>query len=140
MKHTLLTLVLIALSIFTFAQNKKDTSEIKIDSIQNEKTYLKVEEMPYFPGGEKALKKYISKNLSYPKQEKESKVSGKVYVSFIIEKDGSITDIKVLRGLKYYFDKEAIRLVRNMPNWIPGIQSGEKAKVQYVLPIEFSND
>lgn len=96
--------------------------------------------MPYFPGGEKALLKYLSKNLKFPRQEIESQTTGKVYVSFIIENNGKLSDIKVLRGLGYYFDKEAIRLVENMPNWIPGINHGKVARVQFVLPIEFSSD
>ena len=96
------------------------------------------EVMPQFPRGQEELYKYLSKNISYPDSLKYKCIQGKVYVQFTVEKDGNITDVTVLRGLGKGFDEEAIRAIKNMPNWIPGEQRGEKVSVKYTLPIMFS--
>jgi periplasmic protein TonB len=99
-----------------------------------------VEQMPTFPGGEMEMMKYIQKNVQYPQVEKEAGISGTCYVTFVIEKDGSITDVKVLRGVSGGpgCDKEAIRVVKSMPAWKPGKQNGREVRVQFNLPIKFT--
>ena len=96
-----------------------------------------VEEMPLFPGGEEALLAYLGKNISYPQMAKESNIQGTVYIGFVVEADGSITNVKVLRGIGGGCDEEAIRVVKSMPRWAPGKQRGKPVRVQFNLPIKF---
>ena len=99
-----------------------------------------VEQMPTFPGGEAEMMKYIQKNVQYPQVEKEAGISGTCYVTFVVEKDGNITDVKVLRGVSGGpgCDREAIRVVKSMPNWKAGKQNGREVRVQFNLPIKFT--
>ena len=99
-----------------------------------------VEQMPTFPGGEAEMMKYIQKNVSYPQMEKEGQIQGTCYVTFVVEKDGSITDVKVLRGVSGGpgCDKEAMRVVKSMPSWKAGKQNGREVRVQFNLPIKFT--
>lgn len=99
-----------------------------------------VEEMPQFPGGEKALYAYVTKQLKYPELAKENEIQGTVYVTFVIQVDGTITNPKVVRGIGGGCDEEAIRIVKGMPNWTPGKQGGKPVRVQYNLPIRFKLD
>lgn len=93
---------------------------------------------PEFPGGMQALMKYMNKNLKYPKVCSENGIEGRVYLSFIIEKDGSVTEVKLLRGVHSALDKEAIRLTEEMPNWIPGqMDDGRIVRSIYRIPIVF---
>ncbi len=96
-----------------------------------------VEEMPGFVGGDKALFGYLSKNTKYPKREKEIGVEGVVYVEFVVGKKGEITDVKIKKGVNEALDAEAIRVIKAMPNWLPGKQNGRVVKVRYVMPISF---
>lgn len=100
--------------------------------------FVLVEDMPEFPGGNGALLKYLAANLHYPEQAKKNKVEGKVYVSFIIDLDGSIVNVKIVRGVNADLDVEAIRVIKAMHKWIPGKQRGKPVRVNYVLPIIFS--
>ena len=102
-----------------------------------EKVYDVVEEMPQFPGGPSALFEYLSNNLQYPVVAEENGVQGRVIVTFIVEKDGSISNAKVVKAVDPSLDKEAIRLVESMPNWIPGKQNGEPVRVKYTVPVTF---
>jgi protein TonB len=95
------------------------------------------EVMPEFPGGKEALFAYIGKNLKYPEQAVEEGIEGVVYVTFVVEVDGSIAGVKVLRGIGGGCDEEALRVVRGMPNWKPGMQAGKPVRVKYNLPIRF---
>ena len=99
-----------------------------------------VEEMPEYPGGMDAMYAYLGENIQYPDSAKINKISGKVYVTFVIEKDGSVTNVEVLRGIGGGCDKEAMRVVSEMPNWEPGKQRGQEVRVQYNLPIKFTLD
>ena len=96
-----------------------------------------VESMPEFPGGEAKMKQYLVKNLKYPQMAKESGIQGKVYVTFVVEKTGHVTDVKVLRGIGGGCDEEAIRVIKNMPNWMAGKQRGKSVRVQFNMPIVF---
>jgi protein TonB len=97
-----------------------------------------VEEMPAFPGGEAALVKYLSDNIRYPARARENGISGSVFVTFIINKEGKVADAKILRGIGGGCDEEALRVVNAMPSWRPGKQRGEPVIVQYNLPIRFT--
>jgi TonB family protein len=96
-----------------------------------------VEVEPEFPGGMEALIKYLSENIKYPEQAKKDKIQGKVFVAFVVEKDGSVTDAKVLRGISGGCDEEALRVVNAMPKWEPGKQKGTPVRVSFNLPISF---
>ena len=100
-----------------------------------DKVFGMVEEMPSFPGGQAALMKYIEENMRCP--DPESDASGRVIVQFVIGKDGTVKDPKVVRGITPALDEEALRLVRNMPKWRPGKQMGETVEVRYTLPVTF---
>ncbi len=101
------------------------------------KVFDVVEQMPSFPGGEGALMKYLSENIKYPVVAQENGVQGRVVVSFVVEKDGSITDVKVARSVDPSLDREATRVVKSMPHWIPGKQNGSAVRVKYNVPVSF---
>ena len=96
-----------------------------------------VEKMPAFPGGEQGLLDFIGTNVRYPEEAKKQGISGKVFVGFVVETDGSVSNVKVLQGIGGGCDEEAVRVVKMMPNWIPGEASGEKVRVMYMIPINF---
>ncbi len=97
-----------------------------------------VEEQPEFPGGFAALTKYLQSNIQYPQMAREVGVSGIVYVTFVVEPDGSITNVQLLRGIGSGCDEEALRVVKRMPNWKPGKQRGKSVRVQFNLPVKFT--
>ena len=99
--------------------------------------YQFVEQMPEFPGGEAEMILYISKNIQYPQEAKEKGVQGKVFVGFVVEKDGSISNVRNLRGVDSELDAEAMRVVESMPKWKPGMHRGEPVRVSYQIPIHF---
>ncbi len=99
--------------------------------------FVIVENQPEFPGGNTALMNFISENIVYPKIAQENGIQGRVITNFIIEKDGSLSDIQVVRGVDPSLDKEAVRLIAAMPKWTPGTQRGNKVRVRYLLPIVF---
>jgi len=96
-----------------------------------------VEVMPTFPGGDQAMFKYFGTQAKYPEEAAENGIKGAVYVAFVVERDGRISDVKVLRGIGGGCDEEAVRVVRSMPNWIPGTQNGKVVRVRYNLPFRF---
>lgn len=98
-----------------------------------------IEKKPEFPGGgEAALMKWIVQNIQYPQIAKDMGIKGKVYVQFIIDKDGSVTNVEVIRGVDPSLDKEALRVVKSMPKWKPGEQRGKPVKVSFQIPINFT--
>ena len=97
-----------------------------------------VEQMPEFPnGGMAGLMQYLSKNIKYPTIAQENGTQGRVIVQFVVNRDGSIVDAKVLRGVDPYLDKEAIRVISSMPKWKPGMQRGKAVRVKYTVPVMF---
>ncbi|MCC8409410.1 TonB family protein [Mucilaginibacter sp. UR6-1] len=114
-------------------------SDVKqvIESDPNE-IFTAVETQPNFPGGLAAFGKYLEKNIHYPAVARENNVQGRVFVQFVVEKDGSLTDIKVLRGIGSGCDEEAMRVLKKSPKWSPGIQNGRPVRVQYTVPIAFN--
>ena len=99
--------------------------------------YNIVEEMPEFPGGEKAMMQFVSGNIKYPEEAKDKGIEGRVFVSFVVEKDGSVNEVKLQRGIGGGCDEEAIRVVKAMPKWKPGKQKGEFVRVNYQMPFFF---
>ena len=107
------------------------------DYVDEDKVYDVVEEMPSFPGGFEKLKDYLKDNMQYPKKLKGSGIYGRVIVTFIVEKDGSITKAKVVKSVHPALDKEALRVVKAMPKWYPGKHNGICVRVRYILPVTF---
>lgn len=104
------------------------------------KIFGAAEEMPSFPGGEKALMQYIKDNTYYPEEMCEGAAQGRVMVGFVINEDGSISDVKVLRSLTPEFDEVAVKIVKGMPKWNPGKQNGKAVKTKYIVPVSFRTE
>lgn len=109
---------------------------------KKEKVFTVVEQMPQYPGGEEALRKYLSKNIQYPELARDAGTTGTVYITFVIDKKGKVKNVILLRGLSGTGAKacndEALRVVNSMPRWVAGKQKGKAVAVQYNLPIKFS--
>lgn len=119
-------------------QLNNDENIVETDEDEEVMVFQVVEEMPEFPGGENAMRKFIADNVKYPESAKKEGISGKVYVSFVISKDGEVKDAKVVRGVNSALDEEALRVINSMPDWTPGKQRGKKVDVQFTLPINFA--
>lgn len=104
---------------------------------RKEELFSFVEQLPEFPGGPMAMNQFVSSHVVYPETARDNGISGKVVISFVVEKDGQISHVKVRQGLGYGCDEEALRVVQSMPNWSPGKQNGQTVRVQYTLPILF---
>jgi protein TonB len=133
---------------------KENETAVKTDTIENKLSgngagkqaeadvedptpFAIIEEQPLFPGGTDALLKYLGENIKYPAKAKEAGISGTVIMSFIIEKDGTISNVKVFRGLGGGCNEEAIRVVSKMPRWSPGRQHNQPVRVQFHIPLNF---
>ena len=116
----------------------KDEGPKVIETPVQAEIFTVVEEQPGYPGGEEARISYLQQNIKYPEEAKELGIQGKVFVTFVVEVDGSITDVRVLRGIGGGCDEEAIRVVKSMPKWVPGKQRGVPVRVQFNLPIKFT--
>lgn len=120
--------------------NGKDIADLQevitqAPEAQEEEPYMMVEQMPQFPGGPAELLKYIAKNLKYPVIAQENGIQGKVILRFVVNAQGHVENVKVIRSLDPYCDKEAIRVVKSLPQWIPGKQNGRNVPVYYTCPI-----
>ena len=113
---------------------------LDIATSKEDTVYQIVEEMPKFPGGEEAMFKFISENVKYPQEAKDKNISGRVFVNFVVEKDGSVDEVKVLRSIGGGCDEEAVRVVKSMPKWTPGKQKGKPVRVSYIIPFVFKLD
>ena len=135
-----------AIGAFTVEGND-ETAEVKHveekiaepEPVKEEETKVfdVVEQMPSFPGGPSALMQYLSSNIKYPVVAEENGVQGRVVCTFVVEKDGSITDVRVVKSVDPSLDKEAARVVKGMPKWIPGKQNGSAVRVKYTVPVTF---
>ena len=113
----------------------QETGERK-NSVKQDSIYCGIPyTYPSFPGGQEAMLQFLKENLLWP--DVEADVQGRVIVTFVVETDGSLTDLKVVRGLDPAFDKEALRIVKSMPKWIPGTQNGQPIRVRYSVPVTF---
>lgn len=107
------------------------------EEAEEAQVFFIVEEMPEFPGGEAALRAFIAKSINYPVIAQENGIQGKVYVTFVVDKDGGISEAKIARGVDPSLDKEALRVVNQLPKWKPGKQRGKPVRVSYTVPISF---
>lgn len=130
MKRFLLLLSAILLTNMAFCQEEKKGSV-------DDEVFVVVEEQAEFPGGLDSMYAYIVKNLKYPEAAKEKGIEGRVFVSFIIEKDGSISNVKILRGIGGGCEEAVVEMIKNMPKWKPGKQRGKPVRFQFTLPIKF---
>ena len=136
-------------------ENKEGTKDRTVEAVRNDiavaapppppapkpevsnKVFDVVEEMPSFPGGQGALMAFLSSNIKYPVVAQENGVQGRVIVGFVVERDGSITDVKIMRSVDPSLDREAQRVVKAMPKWKPGKQNGSAVRVKYTVPVVF---
>ena len=118
------------------AETGEDTAQIK-SAEPTDKVYQVVEQMPTFKGGDAALMKYLSENIKYPEAAEKAGEQGRVVVSFTVEKDGAVADVKVARSVTPTLDAEAVRVIKAMPNWVPGKQDGQLVRVRYNVPVSF---
>ena len=138
MKHSLLTIL--AFSAFTcciqFVNAQTDTVPTQIE--EEEAGCILVEKMPEFPGGQAALFKFLSENVKYPKEAVKKGIQGRVICQFVVEKDGSISNVEVVRsGGHHLLDQEAVRVISIMPKWKPGTLRGKPVRVKYTVPVNF---
>lgn len=136
----LLLLPALFISTCIFAQSDT-THATKTKAVIDENApYTIVEEMPEFPGGDPAMMDYIRNNIKYPKAEKKKGISGTTYVTFVVERDGSLSNVRTLRGVPKgeALDQEAVRVVESMPRWKPGMQGGKTVRTQFNLPIKYT--
>ena len=112
--------------------------EAPVEEEEEEVVFVVVETMPEFPGGQQALFKYLSENVKYPVIAQENGIQGRVICQFVVNKDGSIVDVEVVRsGGDPSLDKEAVRVIKSMPKWKPGQQRGKPVRVKYTVPVNF---
>ena len=116
--------------------NKEVTTQI-LPGDQTEDVFMVVEEMPEYPGGTEALLTYLKDNLEYPENCKKNNIQGRVIITFVVEKDGSVADAEIVRSVNEELDAEALRVIKAMPNWKPGKQKGKTVRVKYTVPVNF---
>ncbi len=139
MRHKIIFFILMII-ISTNGYNQ-DLTTFNTDTLsKNGIVFHIVEQMPQFPGGDAARLKYISQNVRYPLEALERGIQGRVFTSFVVNVDGNIIDVKLLRGIGGGCDQEALRVIKNMPKWNPGIQRGKNVKVQFNMPMLFKLD
>ncbi len=122
---------------FAVPAQSVETRDPLLRHSKDDRVYTVVEKQPEFTGGYKALQAYLKKNLQYPAQARKAGIKGRVFLSFVVHKDGQITDVSVLKGLGSGCDEEAVRVINAMPRWIPGSQDGRPLNVKYNWPISF---
>ena len=135
MKRVFLAFVALFVTFNLCAQNEVENIIIELIT---EKAIEGAEEMPEFPGGPEVLFQYLSWKMQYPQEAEKAGIQGRVILNFVIEKDGSITNAKVVKSVDPLLDQEALRVVSAMPHWIPGKKGGKRVRVKYILPMNFS--
>ena len=128
-------LATLSVLVLLFVANTNATAQNK--KAANDKVLEKAEVMPEYPGGEQAMMKFVADNVKYPQDAIDKEISGRVLVGFVVEKDGSISDVKVVKGIGGGCDEEAVRVVNAMPKWKPGMDKGKPVRVSYMMPITF---
>jgi len=119
---------------------EEPVQEVVAEGNDDDKIFTVVEQQPEYPGGMEAMAKFLQKNLRYPSTARRMGVDGKVFVQFVVDREGKISDVQVIKGVSADCDKEAIRVVQSMPAWKPGKQNGKAVKARFVLPIRFKLD
>jgi len=123
---------------FTVPVNFKLQIDTISDKPEKEPVFVDVERMPEYPGGIDALIQFLNENVKYPTIAVENNIEGKVVVQFVVDRDGSITDVQVVKSVDPSLDKEAKRVISAMPRWVPGIQDGKPVRVKYTVPVNFA--
>jgi len=131
----LLLLIGIAIPSLFYAQDKQNGNAVQ--GSDAEYAFEQLEVKPEYPSGNEGLGKYLSENIKYPKKALKNGVSGKVFVQFVIDKTGKVTNVVAVRGVEKSLDKEAVRVIKSMPKWKPGMKDGQPVKVKYTIPINF---
>ncbi|MBO8447362.1 MAG: TonB family protein [Bacteroidetes bacterium] len=108
-----------------------------VEEEEEQQIFVVVEKMPEFPGGEEAMRRYLARNIRYPLIAQENGIQGRVICQFVVNADGKIVDVQVVRGVEASLDAEAVRVIQSMPSWTPGKQGGKSVRVKYTLPIRF---
>ncbi len=134
MKKTLFTILFFMCLLNIKAQNKKDS----IPESSKDKIFTEIETPPEFPGGVNEFYNFLSNNIIYPAEAKKNNIVGRIIIRFVVEKDGSLRDLKVIRGVNKLLDDEALRVMELSPKWHPGIQKGKAVRCEFVVPISFS--
>ena len=114
------------------------TRPIQDEVIEEEEIFMIVEQVPEYPGGDEARLNFLRNNIKYPQMAREAGIQGTVYVGFVVEKDGSVTQVKVMRGIGGGCDEEAVRVTKMMPKWRAGKQRGKEVRVSYNMPVKFT--
>ncbi len=137
----------VAISSVTFDQGSEEGQQVlkqnevvveKVEQKEEEtKVFEVVEQMPQFPGGDAALMQYLSSHIKYPVVAEENGIQGRVVCTFVVERNGSISDVRVVKSVDPSLDKEAVRVIKGMPTWIPGKQNGSAVRVKYTVPVTF---
>ena len=137
----------VAISSVTFDQGSDEGQQVlkqnevvveKVEQKEEEtKVFEVVEQMPQFPGGDAALMQYLNSHIKYPVVAEENGIQGRVVCTFVVERNGSITDVRVIKSVDPSLDKEAVRVLKSMPSWIPGKQNGSAVRVKYTVPVTF---
>ncbi len=137
----------VAISSVNFDQGSDEGQEVlkqnqvvveQVEQKEEEtKVFEVVEQMPQFPGGDAALMQYLSSHIKYPVVAEENGIQGRVVCTFVVERNGSISDVRVVKSVDPSLDKEAVRVIKGMPNWIPGKQNGSAVRVKYTVPVTF---
>ncbi|MBK9292132.1 MAG: energy transducer TonB [Bacteroidetes bacterium] len=145
-------------TVLTVVDDNTEVQDVKIDVEVDQKTVIEVyvppvkeeeeiveqeiftivESMPEFPGGQQAMLEFIARNIKYPPLARESGIQGRVFVNFVVEPDGSVSNVKVIRGIGGGCDEEAVRVIQSMPKWTPGRQRGKPVRVSFNLPVRFT--
>ena len=140
---SIVLLLLVCGTSMVVSQDKKIvvvTEEFEVEEVEEdeEQIFAIVENMPEFPGGQQAMMKFIAENTQYPAKAMEKGIQGRVFCQFVVEKDGRVSNIQVVRTSgDASLDKEAVRVISSMPKWNPGIQQGKPVRVVYTLPVSF---
>lgn len=123
----------------TEADEETEVEEVEVEEEESDEVFAfaVIEDKPEFPGGDAKLMAYLGNNTKFPQIAKENGIQGRVFVQFVIDKKGKVTDVQIARGVDPYLDKEALRVVKGMPSWKPGKQRGKAVKVSYIVPINF---
>lgn len=142
MRKTLKIKLIVAFCLFllctgSISAQSDNVNYNKSENIQSETVFETVDENPAFPGGFPALQAFLMENLKYPRKAQKKSIEGRVMVSFVVGKDGKITDVKNRNNVHPLLDAEAVRVVKLMPKWTPGIKNGRAVRVRYTLPITF---
>jgi TonB family protein len=130
MKKLIVLIIVIVIPFISFSQDSKEQDTCH--------TFYAVEQMPEYPGGTNALLQYIADNIHYPQTAKENNIQGKVFVNFIVDETGQVTNVRVVKTVETLLDAEAVRVIKSLPLWKPGMQKGKTVRVQFTIPINFA--